>query len=142
MGGGIGLAAGASSEDQADTSHICWINQLSQAHGPEMRGELKTTGVTEQEIAHIFPLHHFGKGERGGADIHCHAEDNQRFCARTSGSNSSSSQTSNIKPTEMKPHPKHHSQMGHPAPLLLVPFGWAPLLLTPHHCRERPTTAG
>lgn len=61
-------------------------------------------------------------------------------CARTPTPDSSSSQTPNIQPTEMGPHPKHQSQIGHPAPLPPAPFRWAPLLLTPHHRRESPTT--
>lgn len=63
-------------------------------------------------------------------------------CTRTLIPDSSSSQTPNIQPTEMGPHPKHHSQMGDPAPLLRAPFGCAPLLLTPHCGRESPTTMG
>lgn len=60
-------------------------------------------------------------------------------CTRTLIPDSSSSQTPNIQPTEMGPHPKHRSQMGDPAPLLRAPFGRAPLLLTPHRSRESPT---
>lgn len=43
---------------------------------------------------------------------------------------SGSSQTPNIQPTEMGPHPKHRSQMGHPAPLLPAPFGCSSLPIT------------
>lgn len=49
------------------TSPGCQINQLSQHHSTGMEGELKTTGVTQQETAHASPSHHFGKGCKGGS---------------------------------------------------------------------------
>ena len=119
----------------------CRINQLSQPHGPGMGGELKTTGVTRQEIAHASPSHCFGKDCKGGSEHPpSRRRDPKALHAQGPQPLTSSSQTPNIQPTEMGPHPKHHSQMGHPAPLLPAPFGWAPLLLTPHPLRERPTT--
>lgn len=63
--GAIGAATGASSKNQA--VHKSQLSDKQTAPSPGMGGELKTTGMTWQEIAHVSLLHHFGKGCEGGS---------------------------------------------------------------------------
>ena len=125
------------------TSPGCPINQLSQPHSPGMGDELKTMGVTWQEIAPTSPLHHSVRGCRGGSKHRPSWQTDPETCSpqRLRPPTLVAHRPPDVQPTATGPHPQHHSQLGHPAPLLPAPLGRAAPLPTPH-CRTAPARLG